>query len=237
MFGIKKAYCLCLDKREEHWLDLKQQCESRGLEFNRFLVGKGEIFDPDEYDRIDLDNPPIENWRYGGHETDTEELIEAKKISHCNAFLSHQDMAKKALEDGDERVLFLEDDSYFTERFDEVVEKAWPQVENLKYDMLYLAWWIGDEGDEFNDGVEEIWKEERSVGIGQVIRVGGLHGVIISRKVLDIITRLEPINPIDAQLSKFFHNKIRSHFIVPKIIHDKGIFSECEQSTLVRAKL
>ena len=237
MFGIKKAYCLCLDKREEHWLDLKRQCESKGLEFNRFLVGKGTIFDPQEYDRVDIEDPPINSWGYGGHETNTEEEIRIKKINHCNAFLSHQAMAKKALEDGDEKVLFLEDDSYFTERFDQVVRKIAPEIEKISYDMLYLGWWIGDEGDEFNDDIEKIWKESESIGVGKVTRIGGLHGVIISRKILDIITRLEPINPIDSQLSRFFHDKIESYFLAPKIIHDKGIFSECEQSTLTRTKL
>ena len=153
MFGVKKAYCLCLDKREKHWLDLKQQCESRGLEFNRFLVGKGEIFDKDEYDKIDVSNPPLDTWSYGGHGTDTDEQIAIKRSYHCCAFLSHQAMAKKALEDGDEKVLFLEDDAYFTERFDAIAETLGLETEKMKYDMLYLGWWIGDEGDEFNEEI------------------------------------------------------------------------------------
>ena len=160
-----------------------------------------------------------------------------KKINHCNAFLSHQAMAKKALEDGDEKVLFLEDDSYFTERFDKIAEIIEPSIKDMNYDMLYLAWWIGDESDEFNERVEKMWEEKGSIGVGKLTRVGGLHGVIISRKILDIITRLEPINPVDSQLSRFFHDKINSHFVAPKIIHDKGIFSECEQNIVVRTKL
>ena len=239
MLGIKKAYCLCLDKREEHWLDLKEQCESKGLEFNRFLVGKGEIFPKEEYDLID--NPVPDNldniWNYGGHTKDSPEEVLEKKTHHYNAFLSHQAMAKKALEDGNEKVLFLEDDSYFTERFDEIVKKLEDKVSNMEYDVLYLGWWIGDEGDEFNENIEKIWNKERSAAIGKVSRIGGLHGVIFSRNMLDIITRLDPIDPIDSQLYRFFHDKIESYFIAPKIIHDKGIFSECEQSTTTRTKL
>lgn len=207
------------------------------MEFNRFLVGDGKLLGSQEYDRIDIEDAPIDSWGYGGHKTNTEEEIQIKKIKHCNAFLSHQAMAKKALEDGDEKVLFLEDDSYFTERFDEVVKKAEPEIEKINYDMLYLGWWLGDEGDEFNNDIEKIWEESKSIGIGKATRIGGLHGVIISRKILDIITRLEPINPIDSQLSRFFHDKIESSFLAPKIIHDKGIFSECEQSTITRLKL
>jgi len=237
MLGIKKAYCLCLDKREEHWLDLKRQCESKGLEFNRFLVGKGEVFNPEDYDRLDTAMPEGLQWGYGGHEKDTPEEVSRKKAHHYNAFVSHQAMAKKALEDGDEKVLFLEDDAYFTERFDEVIEKSKEKIENLDYDILYLGWWIGDEGDDFNNTVENTWKEEKLPAVGKAFRIAGLHGIIFSRKMLDIITRLSPINPVDSQLAKFFHDKINSYFIAPKIIHDKGIFSECEQSVTTRHKL
>ena len=237
MLGINKAYCLCLDKREEHWLDLEKQCLSKGLEFNRFLVGDGNIFNKEEYDRIDVLMPKSISWSYGGHTKDDDDERYIKKSKHYNAFLSHQSIAKKALEDGDEKVLFLEDDAYFTERFDEVVEKIETDVGNMEYDMLYLAWWIGDEGDDFNEDVENIWKEKGEFGIGKVKKIGGFHGVIISRKILDIITRLDPIDPVDSQLSQFFHDKIESYFIAPKIIHDKGIFSECEQSIVERTKL
>ena len=137
MFGIKKAYCLCLDKREGHWLDLKQQCESKGLEFNRFLAGKGKIFPEQEYDLIDGPTPPdLDNfWHYGGHRNDSNEATLEKKAHHYNAFLSHKAIAKKALQDGDEKVLFLEDDSYFTERFDEVVKKLEGEVEKTKKEL------------------------------------------------------------------------------------------------------
>jgi len=238
MFGVNKAYCLCVDKRKEHWLDLKQQCESKGLEFNRFLVGKGELFDIKEYDRIDTQIPTSNfRWGYGGHLKDSFEATYEKITHHYNAFLSHQEMARKALEDGDEKVLFLEDDAYFTERFDEVAEKIKPDIENIEYDMLYLAWWIGNEGDQFNEDIEKIWKEKGDAAISRAHRIGGLHGVIISRRILDIITRLDAVDPIDSQLSKFFHNKIKSYFVAPKIIHDKGIFSECEQNLIERTKL
>ena len=237
MFGITKAYCLCLDKRKEHWLDLKQQCESKGLEFNRFLVGEGKIFDENGYDLIDTSAPDLSNWSYGGHEKDSPYEKQVKKTKHYNAFLSHQAMARKALQDGDENVLFLEDDAYFTERFDKVVEKSSADIEQLDYDMLYLGWWIGDEGDEWNQQIEDEWSKDENYGIGSTRRIGGLHAVIISRRMLDIITRLDPFDPIDSQLSTYFHDKITSFFLAPKIIHDKGIFSECEQSVVERLKL
>ena len=237
MFGVKKAYCLCLDKREEHWLDLKKQVESKGLEFNRFLVGSGEIFPKEEYSHIDEDNPVVDMWGYGGHQTDADETVTKKKQNHYKAFLSHQAMARKALEDGDEKVLFLEDDAYFTDRFDEVVSKAEEHIGEIEYDMLYLGWWIGDEGDELNEQIEGIWRDTKRIGISRVKRVGGLHGGILSRDILDVITRLDPVDPIDAQFNKYFHHYVKSYFIAPKIIHDKGIYSECELNVVERTKL
>ena len=54
MLGIEKAICLCLDKRKDEWEDLQRQCESKGIEFEKFIVGDGKTLDPDMYDRIDV---------------------------------------------------------------------------------------------------------------------------------------------------------------------------------------
>ena len=53
MLNIKNAFCLCLDKRQEHWEELRLQCESKGIKFNPYIVGDGEILPPEMYDRID----------------------------------------------------------------------------------------------------------------------------------------------------------------------------------------
>ena len=260
VLGIEKAYCLCLDKREEHWLDLKRQCESKNIEFCRFLVGEGKLFPKEEYDHIDspvpirLQNPS--GWRYGGNpKVDTREMMIFKKTRHYNAFLCHKKMAKRALSEGCKKVLFLEDDAYFTERFDDVVSKVVNHVEDLDYDMLYLGWWIGSEGDLFNEAIETAWKKNKETKAckveaiieingqefqrGETSLIGGLHGVILKEKILKIIAeKLKPSHPVDAQFNRsFFHHKTKSYFLVPKIIHDKGIFSHCEQSNTERSKL
>ena len=239
MLNIKNAFCLCLDKRQEHWEELRLQCESKGIKFNPYIVGDGEILPPEMYDRIDtpITDEQLRQWGYGGNNNDGNELIRKKKNGHYNAFRSHQQMAKMALETNDEYVLFLEDDAYFTERYDAVLESIEHQLKHLTWDVIYFAWWIGNEGDNFNNSIEKMWNEHKKGGLQMTKRVGGLHGAVLNRKVLDIITRLDATNPIDAQLSKYFHNKMRSFVVLPKIIHDKGIFSNCEQSTLERHKL
>ena len=239
MLNIKNAFCLCLDKRQEHWEELRLQCESKGIKFNPYIVGDGEILPSEMYDRIDtpITNEELNQWGYGGNRNDTNDLIRKKKNAHYNAFRSHQQMAKIALDTNDDYVLFLEDDAYFTERYDAVLESIEDELIHLTWDVIYFAWWVGNEGDNLNNSIEKMWSEHKKGSLQLISRVGGLHGVVLSRKVLDIITRLDATNPIDAQLSKYFHDKMRSFVVLPKIIHDKGIFSNCEQNTLERHKL
>ncbi|MAF25667.1 hypothetical protein CL634_08875 [bacterium] len=230
---IDKALCLCLDKRYEEWHDLWQQCEGRGIEFDPFVVGDGLIFSVEKYGRIDDRYPPVENFSYGNDIT---------KIRHCNALLSHQSMIRRALDEGVERVLLLEDDAYFTDRYDDVLDKLSDQIEELDYDMLYLGWWVGDENDEWNEEIERAYNEDGAVGIEHVRdapghNVGGLHGVLVHERILKIIATLPPSDPVDCQLNRLLHKNAQTYFVKPKIIHDKGIFSNCEQNIIERKKL
>lgn len=232
---IKNAYCLCLDKRQEHWEDLQEQCESRGIKFRRFLVGKGELFPKKEYDYIDDPNPPLDRWTYGRGPG------QSSIKNHCNAFLSHQVMLRKAIEENLDNVLFLEDDAYFTSRYDDVMEKVSDGIDKLEWDMLYFGWWIGNEYDEWNENIEQEYLEKGSASIARLRAApkmcGGLHGVLINKSMFELMASLPPINPIDSILNHNYHMDINSYYIMPKIIHDKGIFSECEQSPCPRKHL
>ena len=232
MLEINKAFCLCLDKRQGEWLDLEKQCLSKGIPFEKFIVGDGLMFQPCQYDRIDETEFDFDSWEYGNDTT---------KLRHYNAFKSHQEIVKKAKSENLDRILILEDDAYFTERFDDVITKLSSQIEKMEFDMLFLGWWIGEEDDAWNEVVEELYHQNGSVGIGKVSEAhftcGGLHGVIINSTMFDAIIEMEPTNPIDAQLNRNFHEEIKSYYIMPKIIHDKGIFSNCEQNTIARKKL
>ena len=45
MLGVKHAYCLCLDKRKEHWEDLKEQCELKLNFTNDLYSSKIETYE------------------------------------------------------------------------------------------------------------------------------------------------------------------------------------------------
>tara|TARA_R110002020_G_scaffold380217_1_gene591434 strand:+ start:46738 stop:47445 length:708 start_codon:yes stop_codon:yes gene_type:complete len=235
MLGIEKAICLCLDKRQNEWEDLERQCNSKGIEFEKYIVGDGHILEKSLYDRIDDEDCDISEWGYGNEKT---------KIRHYNAFMSHIEIFKRAKEQGLKRFLLLEDDAYFTERFDNVVSKLDKHIENLEdidFDMLFLGWWIGEHDDSWNKTVERSYKEYEGVGIGKVSEAhftcGGLHGVIINDTMVDKLLELEAKNPIDSQLNAELHKEMNTYYVMPKIVHDKGIFSNCEQNTLERQKL
>ena len=235
MLGIEKAICLCLDKRKDEWEDLERQCNSKGIEFEKYIVGDGRILEKSLYDRIDDEDCDISEWAYGNEKT---------KIRHYNAFMSHIEIFKRAKEQGLKRFLLLEDDAYFTERFDNVVSKLDKHIENLEdidFDMLFLGWWIGEHDDSWNKTVERSYKEYEGVGIGKVSEAhftcGGLHGVIINDTMVDKLLELEAKNPIDSQLNAELHKEMNTYYVMPKIVHDKGIFSNCEQNTLERQKL
>jgi len=235
MLGIEKAICLCLDKRKDEWEDLERQCNSKGIEFEKYIVGDGHILEKSLYDRIDDEDCDISEWDYGNDKT---------RIRHYNAFMSHIEIFKQAKEQGLKRFLLLEDDAYFTERFDDVVSKLNEQIEDINgidFDMLFLGWWIGEHDDSWNQTVERFYNEHGRVGIGKVSEAhftcGGLHGVIINDTMVDKLLELEAKNPIDSQLNSELHKEMNTYYVMPKIVHDKGIFSNCEQNTLERQKL
>ena len=240
MLGIEKAICLCLDKRKDEWEDLQRQCESKGIEFEKFIVGDGKTLDPDMYDRIDVEDADLSDWSYGNDTT---------KIRHYNAFMSHIEIFKRAKEQGLNRFLLLEDDAYFTERFDDVMSKveqiAHQYEENNKrpfiFDMFFLGWWIGEADDPWNKTVERMYNENGGVALGTVSEAhftcGGMHGVVINKTILNKLIELDPKNPIDSQLNSGIHQEMNTCYVMPKIIHDKGLFSNCEQNRIERNKL
>ena len=87
------------------------------------------------------------------------------------------------------------------------------------------------------------WLEfhDRRHGIGRVgsahATLGGLHAALINKSMFEKMANLDPVDCMDSLLNRMFHQEINSYYICPKIIHDKGIFSEAEQSETPRLKL
>lgn len=211
-----KAFCLSLDKRKQYWTELQQQAQTVGMDLTPFIVGEGTILG--HYDYVDDVNPDISRWGYGHQHL---------KKHHYNAFIAHQKIVEIAKEQKLKCFLMLEDDAYFTNRFSSVYKELLKRYSVLDFDVLYLGWWIGEETDEWNLKIEQEFNINRTVGLLKVSRLGGLHGAIINESMYDYILALKPVNPIDSQLN-LIHNQIKSYAMLPKIIHTRSLYSNCD---------
>jgi len=233
--NIEKAFCLCIDKRQEYWEDLENQCILKGIPFEKFVTGNGKILPQHMYDYIDDPDPKIDTWTYGHPDNGT-------WVNHYNAFISHQRIIQRAKDQRLENLLMLEDDAYFTDRYNFVlssIDHHFEGNEPLQWDMIYFGWWIGHEDDEWNQEIETTFTDKKFTALARVFtNTGGLHGVLINNTIYDLLLRLNPIAPIDMQLNTLYHQgprSIKSWVVIPKIIHDKGLFSECEQNESPRS--
>ncbi len=227
------TFILSLDKREEHWSRLWEECDRRGWPTTNFVGGDGS-YDDIEYDWIDINNPHyVEGFRYG-HNLQS-------KLSHFNALQCHKNIIEDAKRSRFKSFLMLEDDAYLTERFDEVLQGVEKGLENLDWEMLYLGYYVGDfENDMFagnNLSREHEWKTNKKCGIKKVETCGGFHGVIIKNRVYDFILELSDLAPLDMQLNEY-HHLIKSYLVYPCVIAPRnGLYSNCEQRTVSRDQL
>lgn len=222
-----EAYCLCLDKRKEHWFRLQKECSEVGINMTPFICGNGQILSENEYDQVDEENPDVSQWGYG---------IDGHKKNHYNALIAHKKIISKAKERDLPFFLMLEDDAYITSRFSDVLYEVTPYVTD--FDLLFLGWWIGDENDSYNKELEVEYRKHKRVGHSRCSQIGGLHGVVIKESMYDFLLNLPENNPIDYQLNaNEIHRQINSYYITPKIIHTKTMYSECEGSVIERLDL
>ncbi len=220
-----KVTCLCLDQRVQHWEDLERSCYAMGWKLDKFIAGDGQLIaDRYKYNWKDTVNPDVSGWGYGGL---------GRKHHHYNAFNCHKQMIEQALSKNCQRVLFLEDDAYITGRFHDVMYRLAPAIRSLDFDLLYLGWWLAKTGEvpEFEEG----YNLDKTCGIFPVTtNLGGLHGVIISKKMMEFIYTFPANNPIDCQLNIMGHNRFKSYYVAPKVIHTKTMMSITEGCIMER---
>lgn len=220
-----KAYCLALDKRKKEWLQLEQEALALGIDYENFVVGDGITLPKEEYDYIDDPNPDLSNWRYGNPKY---------KKNHYNAFMAHKIIIRRAKDAKLPYFLMLEDDAYFTARYTTIFDHLCKI--NPKFDIIYLGWWMGEETDEWNLKTEENYNTKGKISLLKATKHGGLHGAIIASSMYDFLLSLPPIDPIDSQLNNV-HSQIQSYLLLPKIIHTKTMFSNCEGNVIERKYL
>lgn len=216
------AICLILDKRIDLFRRLNQEAYDCDIKMIPFICGDGS--DPTlQYNWIDIDVPSDINWGYSaaGHVK-----------NHYNAFRCHQEMAKIGLQvlqnDPHQNILFLEDDSkILVDRFQHNKSSINCPCHKRK-DILYLGYWTGRENDLL---IEERYKD--MFVLEQLFTpIGGLHGAILRKRALEAIIRMEPNDPVDAQLNR---NASLTRFLVkPKMITTINTYSFTEGINIER---
>jgi hypothetical protein len=232
---IPPIYCVCLDKRQEHWQRLRNDANKLGLEFNPFICGDGSHADL-IYDQIDYKKDEIDLSRWGYSK-------EGHQINHYNALSAHKNIVKLAMNRGLESFLMMEDDAIFLNRFEYVVSKLCEYQEYIDYiksfSLVYLGYWNGQEDDDFNVGMENRYKTDKFVTtleINENNPVAGLHGCIIRNDVYQKILDFPFNNPLDSQFCKN-RASIPSLIVCPKIVHTKDMWSNTEGCFLKRKVL
>ncbi len=177
------CFCLCLDKRKEHWQKLIEEGKSISLEIRPYVCGDGSHKDL-KYDQIDVLEKDIDlsGWGYSAP---------GRQINHYNALLAHRNIILNAKNEGIKSLLLLEDDAKFLfSRFEYIIDKVEQNEEWVrfceKFHLLYLGFWKGNELDDENRAIEENWKTHKAISLIPIKPgegIGGLHGVIIRKEV------------------------------------------------------
>ncbi len=231
-----KVSCLCLDKRKDMWLVLKEQVKRvLNQDMETFIVGDGS----DEtliYDHVDVRGFDIDSMLYYG----------ANPTAHFNAFLSHRKMCQRAIDEDVDNLLILEDDSYIIEDRQSIIfsDKFNSFIETADWDIIYMGWWLKKTGLESEDreDLEERWHMHGEFDVEPVPHppemqheICGLHGLLVNRPFLYNLAAA-PMGPIDSLLNHNF-NKIKAYFLWPKVIQVHSTWSFCENSYVQRNKL
>ncbi len=119
-----QIYVLCVDYRyEQEYPRIKKLLEQRGGKVRKMLNGAGKILPREEYDTINDYAVPA---GFNGNRFQYYNLYNTKKIF------------KDAIANGYEHILICEDDLIITDNFDEILNKASPELPD-DWDLFYLG--------------------------------------------------------------------------------------------------
>ena len=209
---IEKIVVLNVDKRYEEFDRIKNDLINRYYKgkIERFLVGKGNIRPKEEYGRIDEERTS-DLWHRGAF---------ANLPNSYHAFKSFQAIISKALVDGNNNVLILEDDAKFTniDDFTETFNNAIEQIQGTECDLLYL-------------GANHTWAKTKEINKNLLKLNGSVcwHAVWINKPLFKNILTWTADRPIDLKAAQSLHDEYNCFAVWPTIITQKPGFSEVEQ--------
>lgn len=217
-YGLKvdKAVCLVLDKRMDLWNELDKSCQNHGILAEPFIAGDGSL--ELDYQHIDVEEcPPM-------LPGSTDYPTWWNRPNAFNAWLCHKQIITRAKKEGVESLLLLEDDSVFEEDFDEVMTNA--HLDRCGFDMLYLGWYS-------NGHLHSTPNQNLKIMRGG----GGFHGVILNRRIIELLDAVEPKGPYDWICGKRHHHQMNCYAVYPDVITQRDGHSYVEGHHLTKPRV
>ena len=215
--AVDKAVCLVLDKRIDMWNGLDEECQRHGILAEPFFCGCGDDKDI-EYDHIDTEESPPVLPRSTSYPTWW------NRPNAYNAWQCHKKILQRARADGTQSLLLLEDDSIFESDFHDVMKGA--SLENWQFDMLYLGWYSN--GHLHNTPNKHVMAMRGG---------GGFHGVILNRRIIELLAAVDPIGPYDWICGQIHHKKMNCYAIYPDVITQQDGHSYVEGHHLTKPRV
>ena len=224
-----QSIIMTLDKRIHLAEELEQQCRDKGFDVKKFISGDGLNKDL-QYDNIDFFTTP-DIWQWG---------TGISALRHYRAFLTHKAIIKYAIKKQLDGFLLLEDDSYFLDRYDEILDKLnYEDIYHQSCDLLYLGWhafeFNGDYAVGKNIEIEKNWAEEKKCEVLPInFNVGGFHAVYVNSSAYATLLNFSAITPMDSQCN---YSNLNRAMIIPKLLHVRSCHSYCENRFVQRESL
>lgn len=209
--GLTKV--LLLDKRYHFWPELLTQCQSVGINPEAFLVGKGQkyLYNYEDTDELPPRLPASTSYPSWW------------KPQTYNAWKSHRKIFEEAKSKNVNTLLLMEDDATIESDFNEILTVVEPFFEKYNWDMIYFGCY----------SQPYAYTNTENKNVVRVNGVGGFHGVLMKKKIINELLNFEPICPFDEITHKYLHNIYDCYAIYPCIISQRDkIYSEVEETIL-----
>ena len=207
-----EAVVLNVDTRPEDYERIHDTLRSAGYEnpISSFIVGKGELLAPSQYDRID--EPTVSDaWRLGGF---------GQLPNSYHAFKAYQTIIGRMRAKGVRSVLLLEDDCTFDEEYfvcrTQRIEYLLDLLK-IDWDMLYL-------------GANHTWAPTQEISTNLLKLNGSVcwHAVGLKNTIFDTILSWQADRPIDSKAALELHPVFDCYAVWPNVAFQRPGYSSVE---------
>jgi len=224
--AVDATYMINMDKRKDRLKSFQDEAEKRNLKFKRIAGVDGEKLPMKDVEPfIDKVGGVRRMKKYKGKDY---KEAKARGRAGCNA--SHIKCIEEAKKAGHKYVCILEDDTHFTDAFNDRFKDAW-ESKPKNVDMFYF--WMGGKNQksikkgeydekEYNEHLIQIMK-------GGFATVGYIANVNVLHKLYNSEDWKNSGLVIDIGIAHFLHPKGNCYYMKNKAVKFKNDFSDIEK--------